>query len=150
FVAVRFSGQSLNAATAAARSSIVVTVAAVRRADCAASANEPASASGGPTIAGVERGSVGVGAGRGDSALAVGADAIAAAVSVTAGRASRFTGSVPIASSAPIAICQRSNASASAGPRGGGDELSGIGIAGIYHGSREAAAGIGASRFRRD
>ena len=106
FVAVRFSGQSSNAATSAASASIVSAVAASRRADCAASASDSAKVPGGATrVAGA--------GGRGMT----GVDATGGAIGATgglSGSARRFGAVSPIASSAPISTYQRSRANAAA------------------------------------
>jgi hypothetical protein len=107
-VAVRFKAQSSKPATNPASAATVSALAASRRADCAASAGDSARAFGG--AAGTARAADGGGGG-----ATTGADA----ASWTAGDgAKRFVGSLPIASSAPISICQRNSAIAASRSRG--------------------------------
>src|SRR5215469_806934 len=110
FVAVRFNAQPSNAATAAASASTVSALAASRRADCAASASDSVRDAGGD--AGVEAGLADTdGADAGDDAATPPSPANEGGVGWGSG-ANRFTGSAPIASSAPISTYQRNRARA--------------------------------------
>ena len=117
-VAVRFRAQPSKPATNAASAAAVSALAASRRADCAPSAGESATAFGGDA-----------GTARAPAGCCGGATTGAGAASRTAaGGANRFAGTAPIASSAPISTYQRNSAIAASRSRGFGG-MAGDGIA---------------------